>query len=359
MAVEYEIYIFEPDNTPIGLLPRFESLTYLLATNAIGSALIQIGDQYSGDIGEDYRLEIYRNGTLVGGTQFLIVRDSPELDQNGQYTTEIKAVSALGVLDWPIVNYAPGLLQSHHSDYAGNIIKQLVRENIGSEADDAARDMSTNLDVQADADDGAVVTVDVGWARLWSAIQDVAAASKEEGTELFFDIIKNGSGKLELQTFSGQRGNDLSGSVVLSPERGSLITARLDRSYEKAASRAIVAGTGQELWRNVAEVANTDQTNNSPWGYIKEKLVTTSQATTTTEAIQFGEIYLAQNRNKLTLSGKPMPTGGAVYGTDYNFGDLVTMEFLGNVAVVSIDRVQVSVKDGAETIDITLRGDVV
>lgn len=358
-GASYELYLYEPDNTLSGVIARFEQLDYVLATNEIGTAIVTISGQYSGDIDEDYRLEIYRDGALVGDTQFFVSEYAVILDDSGQYTTKITAVSALGILDWPIVNYAPGTLESHHTDYAGNVIKQVVRQNIGNLASDAARDMSTNLDVQADADDGAAVTVDVGWTRLWAAVRDVIGASRDAGTEIIVDIVKNGSGKLELQTFSDQRGDDLSASVVLSPERGTLRTPRLDKIYAKSASRAIVGGTGQEIWRNVVEVSNVAQVNNTPFGYIKEHFVAEKRATTTTEASQYGDIYLAQNRNKMILSGKPAQSGAAVYGTDYNFGDLVTIEFLGYVAVVSIDRVKVSLRNGIEMIDISMRGDVV
>ena len=350
MGAQYEIYIYTAAGVLSDVLEDFLSLEYTLITNDIHALRVDVGGVY--EPGEDARLEVYRDGALVGDTQFLVIGESVTYSAAGEMISTITAAGALKILDWPLVNIAPGLLKSHFNDYAGNVIKDLVRRNIGVDADDTSRDMSTRLAVQADANDGAAIELDFGWRRLWDAVRETAAASAENGTDLFFDVIKNSSDVLELRTYSGQRGTDRSASVILSYELGNLVDITRGRDYTTAASRAIVAGPGQELWRNVVEVANNDQVNNSPWGYIKEHLYATEEAKTAAAAVVYGEQYLRLNANRVTVSGRPL-TG---YGTDYNWGDLVTVEFLDEVAVVSVDRVQVTMAGGVEDVRIDLRG---
>lgn len=357
---DYKIYLLTPQNVPADEFTHFAGLDYTLVVNEIAALSLELPGDYAGGLGEDYRLEVYRDGALVGETQFLVTAYGPQLSAEGEFVTGIQAAGALKVLDWPVINYAPGLLQSHHSGYAGNIIKQIARQNLGSLATDPGRDLSEHLAIQANANDGAVLERDVGWRRLLDAVKEIAAASAENGIDLYYDVVKNtGTGLLELRTYTGQRGTDRSTTVVLSPELQTLASPDLKRDYNTAANRVIVAGTGQELWRNVVEVANAGQVNNSPWGYIKEHLYTTDQATTAAEAIIFGESYLRLNTNKITLSGTPMDTPAVQYGAHYGWGDKISIEFLGNVAVVSIDRVHVTVRDGEEQIQLEARGTVV
>lgn len=357
MAVEYQLYFYTPEHSLDVVISEYVSISYTLIVNEIHAATIVMPGIYDGDLDEDTRIEIYRDGELVGDTQFFVIEFSIKLGADGSYTTEIQAAGALVVLSWPIVDYAPGRIESRQSDYAGNIIKALARQNIGSLAEDAGRDMSARLSIQADADDGAVVTVNVGWRRLLDVVREVGSLSAEAGTRIYYDIIKSGGG-LQLQTFSGQRGTDRSASVLLSPERETLANATLTKSYATAASRVIVGGAGQEIWRNVVRVANTDQANNSPWGYIKEHFYQAAHANTTAEATAVGNAYLGINVNKITLSGSPVMAGGIAYGTDYGWGDKISIEFQGFVAVVSLDRVTVDVSDGVENVLINARGEV-
>lgn len=356
---DYEVYLLDPENNPADDLSYFSYLDYTLVVNEIGSLTLEIPGEYGGDLGEDYRLEIYRNGDLLGETQFLVTHDGGRLSQDGEFVTAIQASSALSILRWPIVNCAPGTLYSHHSGYAGNIIKALIRQNIGALATDTSRDMSEHLVVQANADDGAILAIDAGWQRLMDTVKQVVAGSAENGVDLYYDIVKNDSGLLELRTYTGQRGDDLSTTMALSPERQNLAQPVLVKDYTAAANRVIVAGTGQEIWRNVVEVPNSDQVNNSPWGYIKEHFYATEQAKTATEAVSFGEAYIRRNANKISVSGKPTSTEGVQYGVHYKWGDKITVEFLGYIAVVYLHRVHGTVRDGNETIEVEARGNVV
>ncbi len=353
---EYEVYIYTPQNVLKSILTDFLSIDYTLVTNGLHALVLELPGEY--EIAEDDRFELYRDAGLVGETQFIATEELIRLGAGGEYLTVIQAAGALKVLDWPLINYAPGLLETHHSGYAGNIIKQLARQNLGTLATDTARNMTEHLAIQADANDGTVITIDMGWRRLLEAIKEVAASSAEAGTDIYYDVIKNSAGKLELRTYSGQRGTDRSATVVLSTERGNLAEPKLTRSYVNAANRAIVGGTGQEIWRNVVEVPNTAQVNNSPWGYVKEHLHTCS-AETIAAAIRYGDAYLSLNANKISLTGTPVDTPGTAYGTHYGWGDKISIEFLGYVAAVRIDLVRVTVQGGKETVQLDARGMVV
>jgi hypothetical protein len=356
MMADYEVYILTPQNVLRAVVTNFSRLEYTLVVNAIHALTLELPGVV--EFEEDDRIEVYRDGALVGDTQFLAAEISTRLSAGGEYTTVVSAVGALAVLNWPVVNYAPGMLQSHQSGYAGDVIKQLARQNLGSLATDTARNMSEYLAVQDYANDGALVSVDSGWRRLLDVIKEVAGCSAENGIDLFYDVVKNASGKLELRTYTGQRGTDRSTTVLLTPERANMGDCVLTRDYSTGANRVIVGGTGQELWRVVTEVPNSAQVNSSPWGYIKEHFYT-CQAETVNNAVLAGQSYLRLSANKVTLSGTPIQTPGTQYGVHYGWGDQVSIEFLGYVAVVSVDRVQVSVQDGKEDVRMEARGNIV
>lgn len=353
----YEVYLFDETNVPVRVIPEYESIDLALARDRVSAATITLPGGVTG-IGEDYRLEIYRDGLLVQDTQFLV--NKVRYSWKDRLMTEIFASSAQIILDWPTITYAPGLLRSHHNDYAGNIIKDLARQNFGVDVQDAARDMSTHFSVAANANDGAIVTVDVGRARYLESIRQVASLSALGGSPLYYDVVKNtGTGKLELRTYAGQRGTDRSTEVLLSPERKTLVNPVLTQDWTNATSRAIAGGTGQELWRVEADAVNTAQVNNTPWGYIKEKFFASSVAVTQTEAGEYADYFLEANKNKMVLRGKPVNVGSKHFGRDYFLGDKISIEFLGYVAVVDISFARIKVEKNTESVDIDVIGDVI
>lgn len=355
--VPYQVYVFDPYNAPLGVLPYFKSIKCALAVNQIGAVTLVVPGYISG-VGEDTRIEIYRDGALLGETQFLVTRMEVAQETPGKLITTIYGSSAMTILDWPVVDYAPGKLQSWKSGYAGNVIRQLVRENLGSMATDPARDMSTYFTVPADINDGAIVSIEAGWQRLMPTIQDLVNASYDLGVPIYFDVVKSSAGQLELKTYVGQRGTDRSTSVVLSIERKTIINPVLTFDWTNATSRIVVGGTGQELWRVVTQVVNVEQANNTPFGYIKEEFLS-STGTTIPEIQQHGYASLQAKANRVSISGQPSMTGSKLFGRDYFLGDKVAIEFLGNVALVDINAIQISVEGNKETIDIRVSGPIV
>lgn len=164
--------------------------------------------------------------------------------ENKQWFLEIQATDALGSLlprrtdpyyAASSSNGYPGQTQSQIAGtYADNMIKNVIRYNLGTLATDytqagaviTTRQLPPGLFVVDPDTNEAAVLGDKGiaWRNgLIGPCQELAASSFQNGTYLSFDIVMD-RGKLTFRTFPNQRGRDHSGSasrlVTMTPENG-------------------------------------------------------------------------------------------------------------------------------------------
>jgi hypothetical protein len=194
----------------------------------------------------------------------------------------------------------------------------------------------------------------------WTVLRvcsDLARASAEVGTRLYFDVVW-ASGNLAFRTFIGARGVDRTfpdgaSPVVLSAERGALQDVVRTFDYEDETTVVYAAGQGAEGERQVAEVGDTARMLGLPFGR-RERLVDARHIADPLTLADYAEAQLDRWRSRRSFSARVASVPGLVYGTHWRWGDRVTVDIEGAAFDCSIDELSVEVSEGEEVITTTL-----
>jgi hypothetical protein len=364
----YEVWVASPAGTRTAIIsddglerPVFSRLTYTRTENQITELTLTM--PYRDDLVAlfplDARLEVYRDGTLDGETQWF-VRVPPKLfyDARGALLVEVKALCALYLLSGRIVAYAAGSSQSVKTGPADNLMKALVRENLGS-LSVADRNLSAYLDVQADSSQGASVHKTMPRRNVLLVCQELARASAQSGKPIFFDVVWNGS-TFDFRTYLDVRGADhrttSASPVVLSPEFGTL--ADSSRSFDHREEITVVYCAGQNTGADRVIVSVADDTRRlaSPFNR-REMFVDARYLALTSQLATEADGALWRRRPVQQLSGTIQSTPDCQYRVHWGWGDLLAAEFNGEILSVRVHSVTVEVADGVERVTAQLRAD--
>lgn len=353
----FEVYLSDNRGVRIALLDTIRNLSYVRAANSAGAWYVTIPDIYPVSyIQPDNIIEIWREGkNEMSG----LLRRWQYTGQGDDSRIALSGPSFLYLLDGRQVAYAAGESESAKSDFADDMIKEVIRENLGSSATDTARDLSGyNFTVQGDSSAGASIERRFSWRNVLDVCRDFAKESTQRGTRVYFDIIPFWSGttiSLEFQTFIGQRGQDRtyesSTPVVFGTEWGNISNPVLEYNYWSERNYAYVGGQGLGADRLVAEQSDTDQIAISPWNR-REMFINATSEETISELQSVGQAKLDENKPFIRFSAKLLSVPGSLYGEDWGWGDKVVATHRNKQFDGHIDRVRVALdSNGKETID--------
>lgn len=365
MAAQFQTWIYDRWGARLAVIDTLTKLTSTRTVNAVGSLVLTMPRDAVSDeqIKPDNRIEVWRKPdggtwTIEGGTAWLIQSDvRGQLARDGRYRT-IKAKSATHLLARRCVLYYADSAQAQKTAPADNLMKAIVRENLGTSANGSpfyssaigSRDLSAYLSVQADVSAGPSVTKGFAWRNVLAVLQDIAndAARADATKKTFFDVVWTGA-ILEFRTYVGQRGLDRMGLVV-STERGSLgETVELTADWADSASVVVTGGQGDKASRLTGSAYDAMAIGKSPFG-LREAF---SDATALTDAGSLNaeaSAELRRRRATKTLLGSLLSVPGAAYGIDWGFGDKLTAEFEGDSFSATVDAVTITVEKGVEQI---------
>jgi hypothetical protein len=385
----YTLWLSTSTGERLAVLDTFVSLEYQRVVNHTGHAsvfdaqatlplrLVTYADALPIQaIGRDSRLHIWRTTeTLAASGQQTVLPHTQELDtettwfvrrirtllaETGQRLVELGAVPAIDLLASRIVAYPTGSQQAVKSGPADDVIKAIVRENMGFLAANSDRDLSARLTVAPDV--GLAPTVQKSFARrnLLDVLRELAEASAEAGTMLAFDIVSPTPERLEFRTFVGQRGTDHSfpdGSnpVVLSPDTGTLTHAERTIDYSSEATVVYAAGQGADAQRRLAQVSDQDRLRGSPFAW-RERLLDARHIGSDSDLAAEARAALTAGRPRHTFQAEIVSRPGSTYGQHWRWGDRVTAVVAGEVLTCHIEAVQVAVANGQEMVRAHLRG---
>jgi hypothetical protein len=368
MSATYSVTLTSPfGDARLAEISDFLSLTYSPIVNGIGKLTLTLdADMVPWDyLQRDMRIGVWRS--LDGGPQYLDCdklwllrrrRRAIQADRRRIVTLEARCMN--DVLRRRIVAYAAASSQAAKTATADNMMKAIMRENLGSSATDTARSLATYLAVQADQGLGPSLTKAFSRREVLKTLQEISMQATTAGTPIYFDIVAAGTGALEFQTFLNQRGTDHSTTgirqVVVSPERDNLADATQEDDWADEATYIYAGGQGQEANRQIATASDTARIGASPWNRI-ERFVNATQAGTTASLQAEADQALRDGRPFSPFAGTLVDTEGTRYGRDWAFGDKIVAEFEGSSFACKVDALRVAVLDGEETITASLRAE--
>lgn len=365
MSIDWEVWLDDARGNRIMLLDGMMGLSLVRVANNVGAwDIILPGDFDVNLVRLDGMVEFWR--TPEGGSKKLINVGmcrgwTYSGDDAGLETLIIWGCDGVELLNRRIVAYAADSAQASKNTLADNMIKAIVRENLGALAV-AARDLTAlNFTVAPDVGLGPTIELKFAWKPVLQVCQDIAGASREAGTDLYFDVvpvvISTTAIGFEFRTYVNQIGMDrtLTGGnpMYIGKEWGNLSSPSLGMDYSKNLNYIYGGGDGEGADRLIVEVSNTWATA-SVWNRVEgfadaRNEITAGGITTICRKV----LDACIPREK--FSGTVLDTGQARYGIDWEFGDKVTVNYKGFQTDGMIRAVKIVLDEsGAESIDVKI-----
>lgn len=368
--MSYDILIYTPfDNTHVRTISDAISFECARSLNAVGRCQFEIPLRYEEFPFwmQDFILRIYnrsyRRSNLVGNTIWFV--DKIDFD----YVRKIVTVSGhdtIGLLKRYIVAYTKGTDYAEKTfeyglhDYGSNLMKQFLRENIGSLALDGTRNLEPYVFITDDDDLGAVCEKEASFQTLESVCTDIANQSKELGTVLYFDLIPDDHNRMTFQVYKDTLGVDRRvepRQIIFSPERNNLVDPMLIKDFSESVNTVYIGGDGEDAGRLILTVQNPTQIIKSPYAR-RERFFdakdTSSVETLTAKAWE----YVQKFQRSYAVAGKAINTPGQQFGIDYGFGDQVVIVIGKRGGFGVIDAFAIKSEGGEDSIEISIKGEV-
>jgi hypothetical protein len=376
MAVDYTLWLTNPTGERIAVLAGdaaagtnsrgWLSLDYMGSVNTYTALNVRLaGDAIPWHwLVRDARLEAYR--AIDGGLPYLDMERSwllryreKTISLQGERTISVQALDPKYLLAGPIIAYDAGSPQAQKTAPLDDMMKALVRENLGSLATDSSRNLGSYLSVEANTSQAPSTTKAFARRPLLAVLQELASASAELGTRLSFDVVWTGS-TYEFRTYTRQRGLDhrsTSGSpVAIGPDVGNLTNVSVADDWRNEITYVYAGGRGLASDRLLVMASDAARIAASPFGR-REAFVDDTRYSSGAGLTAEAQAHLYAGRPRTTFKGQLQETALFRYGVQWRWGDALTASIDGEVFDCRADTVRVSVQAGKETIECWLEGE--
>lgn len=351
----FEIFYGTPAGTTLSVLESVMRFQTIQVINRVGYFMIDIPrSSYPVDIGIDSLIKINRRP--AGGSNQRLFTGLLRRVRKGHEFFTLSGFDLNYLLTTRIIAYSAGSSQAQKTGASDDVLKALVRENLGSSATDASRDLSAYITVEADGSAGNTITKGFSWKPLYDTMIEIADDEKEAGSPLYWTFTaRESEGDFFFQTFTGQPGVDRTVStggdpLIFGPGYGNLESPILDIDYGGSWNYVYVGGQGEGPNRDITEASSSARIALSV--YNRREVFRDARNADTTELSTIGNAELRLGRPRRIFTGEIQSTPQSRLGIDWNLGDRVTIEFDGDTFEGVINQLSVSVGDsGRETIN--------
>lgn len=312
----------------------------------------------------DQRLEPWRN---TGGGWYLD-GESPFFLRNWRYSSEgrqrsiyLKAYDANYLYDGWIIAYNSANAYSEKVDYCDDMMKAIIRENMGSLATDIDRTIETWLQVEADLSQAAQSHKAFAHRYVLSVLQELAQESRQRGTYLSFDTVYVSESAMKFRTYTGARGDDHSGDskdpVIINEDSRTLAEVVLDEDHSQERNTIYAGGQGVADARAIYKIQDQARALASPFNR-REFWLDARNSSDADQLESEARAALEAGRAKQVLTGQILETPGLRYGVHYRFGDILVAEAQGYSFDAHVEAIHVTAdRDHGEVLDNHVRGE--
>jgi len=268
----------------------------------------------------------------------------------GSMIVTASGVELKGILGWRIVPPPSGSEYYSVNNSAETVMKTLVGQNGGPTTADADRKFPL-LEIDTDADLGATYLLKTRYTSNVLAECSACSLATETGFYIYLDLTGK---KWRFQTAQGvdrSASQSVNPRAIFSTDYDTLKSAEIDDNDSNYRNYAFVGGQGEGTLRTIREVFTGAI---EPTGIERrEMFVDARDLATTGELDQRGEQKLEELQTIITTDGSPLAYSPLVYGTDYDLGDLATLEVYDDPRDVRITSVKESWAPLTYAIDMT------
>jgi hypothetical protein len=292
----------------------------------------------------------------VLGTVWFLRKRTKTLESDGAWTTTLGFVDTLDLLNRYIVDYPYD--DANAQKYflpAETIMKQVVTNELITRSG-----LGNYIAVEPDGARGyQTISLVCSYQQVGSVCQQVAQASTQYGYYLTYDLEAVGPLSYVFRVYPNQRGTDRSAQssqpLTLSPQGGTIGSGTYAEDYTQAGTRVIAAGQSTD-GSLTQMVSNPVLEALGPFAVVEQFASIQNTADYGSVAMQAAQA-LRKTRPILSFSGTIIQTPGLEFGVDFDFGDLVTVQF-GNLTIpVRLEGLTVTVdaSSGLETLQATMQ----
>lgn len=255
---------------------------------------------------------------------------------NGNKIYTSYSTGYLDLISRRIIAYYSGSAFASKDDLAETVMKEFVLENAGVSATAPPRlrnGVTSGLTVEADAAAGPNWTGARSFNNLLEVLQEIS-----NDTNVFFDVVGNGTAQFLFKTYDGVRGLDRrslnidpttglnaagNAPAVFSTQLGNASDMSLFENADNQITAVYALGQGEEDARQIEIVVDTNAIAESPWNLREVSRNATSE--TDVAGLQgVGNAVLQEGKVVNTFNFQAIQTEGSFYGRHYHFGDYVT-----------------------------------
>lgn len=366
-AADYIIELYSPDGTThIGKLAKPVRIEYVNRVNDMGGFEIEFArydlaaNLYWVDIAAGSRVVIWRRpqDSKRFDIDFAgLVRKYQASRRASQDYITLSGYNYNYLLDSRIVAEVAGSAHADKDDYADDAIKAVVREQLGADATDSARDLtSAGFTVQPDLSAGTNVKKQMAHMNVLQACQELAEASKAtSATAVYFGYVPTGNGTTaEFRTAVGQWGQDVSGETKFALWNGNMRDPvyTIDRSDE--VNFVYGGGSGVGSWR-VAGTSAYDTPRLSASATNRREAWYDARNETDAAVVTSGmAAALYEGRPMKSLTFDVVETSACRLGVNYHLGSKVAGQYGAFYALYHVAGYWVRVAAGNDSIKVSL-----
>lgn len=362
------------DGQLLGNVPNITRWQYARQSNDIGWFRIECAELDKRLLNVDRILEFYRTvGTLrpillgVGFLRSWEWKDQPD----GSVQMTLEGPDQIDLIARRVVAYNTEAYYKK-TDYADDMIKAIVRENMGTLALDPWYSRGRAYDsslftVAPDEGQGRSVTKTFQYRNTLEAIKDAADASTWPsadnnwiGVPIYFDLEYVGPAEFVFKTYANRRGIDRTigtnsiAPIIFSQEAGNLSEPSLKFDYSEEQNIVYGLGPGQGEDRMVDPENDVPRERLSPWN-LREGIVPATEESTLLGVAWHAYQAMQDRRPRVVFSGKLVDTPTTRFGVDWGFGDEVTVRYQGFEFDGKVDSFVFTVEpDGRELLEATV-----
>lgn len=355
---QYELWMTDDAGRRIALLNNVAHLSY--TRSILGYSTIEFGlpyDVYVRSIPaffqRDWRVDVWRS-TAIGiskrreGSFFLRKFQIYDREDDGMRMVRFYGRGPWEILRrWSVVTATES--QYKKTDYIDDMMKAIVQEQFLTTL--RVVPTATEFSVAGDTSLGPSVTHQFRGRAVLDILRELRDMSlsynRNDPTNrrIFFDVVEgpglSGGFGYIFRTYADRRGADRTEGVIFSPENGNMKGASYTENYLEETTEAMVGET----------TVTSPQRYASRWNRIlKFSGTTTAAATDTSDANKL----LGAEAGQVSMNAQFLSTPGGsgmprcLYGVDWDFGDMVRVQYAGRSLNADVNIVYVSVNDSGQ-----------
>ena len=191
-ATAYELWLTSDTGERLAILERAVSFTYTHATGGLGFFSVTLPGTFPRQFLDTTRRVLFfrkpSGGAMALDFVGFIRRVVASTDANNQLTRTISGNGPNWLLDGRIVYASAGSPGAEKTGDADDLMKAMVREQMGASAATARALLSTFFSVQADSSMGPTITKAFAYRPVLDVLQELTQIARQAGVETFWEI---------------------------------------------------------------------------------------------------------------------------------------------------------------------------